>query len=49
MESFENYLFNSHTFTTKKINHVKDGAKFYIGKKSYDEAKNIPKFKKKIF
>ena len=38
-----------YTFTTKKVNHVKDGAKFYIGKKSYEDSKTVPKLKKKIF
>ena len=38
-----------YTFKTKKVNHVKDGAKFYIGEKSYESSKTVPKFKKKIF
>ena len=38
-----------YTFTTKKSDNMKDVTKFYIGKKSYEDNKQVPKFKKKIF
>ena len=38
-----------YTFTTKKNDNMKDITRFYIGKKSYEGSKKVPKFKKKIF